>query len=288
VSQSWSQLTVHTRAADIDAFANFLIERGAPGVVIKKRGLEAYFAAAVDGPQLRREIGRFASAIGRLSARGGKPRLRWQALREESWQDAWKRFIKPRRVGKRFWVTPPWIPAPDFRGRRVITIEPGLAFGTGSHATTRGCMEYLERVAERLGPGFRALDVGTGSGILAIALALLDAGAIQAIDNDPLAVKVARANLRANGAAGRVRLRLGTPGAVAGRFDVVAANLTAETILDLAPELENKVGQRGYLVLSGILSQKAGLVRRRFAPRFRLVAQKRAREWTTLLLQRKG
>ena len=287
MAQSWSQLSIRTSPANIDALANFLMERGAPGVVLKKNGLEAFFSAPLAGAALRRDIHRFVDAITRLSPRPGKPRLRWKIIRQENWEHAWKRFIKPRRVGKHFWVTPPWIAAPKFRRRRVITIEPGMAFGTGAHATTRGCIEFLEAAAERLDGRFSALDVGTGSGILAIALAFLGAGDIRAIDNDPVALRVARDNLRANGVARRIRLSAVKLSAIRAKFDLVAANLTAETILELAGELEKKVAPRGFLVLSGILQQKAAAVARRFAARFREVKRKRSREWVTLLLRRK-
>jgi ribosomal protein L11 methyltransferase len=288
VAQSWSQLSVRTSPANIDVLSNFLIERGAPGVVLKKRGLEAFFATPPAGASLRRDVSRFVAAIGRLSPRAQKTRLQWKLVKQENWEHSWKRFIKPRRVGKSFWVTPPWLEPPKFHSRSVITIEPGMAFGTGTHATTRGCMEYLESIAARFAGGrFSALDVGTGSGILAIALALLGAAEIMAIDNDPVALQVARENFRANKVAQRVRLSGAQLSAIRRRFDVVVANLTAETIVELAGALETKVAAKKFLVLSGILHKKANTVTRRFAGSFRVLERKRSREWVTLLLQRK-
>jgi ribosomal protein L11 methyltransferase len=288
VAQSWAQLSVRASAASIDVLANFLIERGAPGVVLRKNGLDAFFAATLDGASLRRDIHRFVGAIARLSPRASRPRLFWKVVRQEDWEHSWKRFIKPRRVGKSFWVTPPWLEPPKFRRRRVITIEPGMAFGTGTHATTRGCMEFLEMIADRLGgKKFSALDVGTGSGILAIALARLGAAEIRAIDNDPVALQVARNNLRANAVANRVRVSGVRLSALRRKFAVVVGNLTAETIVELAGDLQNKVAARGFLVLSGILHQKAAVITRAFAGRFRVIKRKRSREWVTLLLQRK-
>lgn len=288
MAQSWAQLSVRASPANIDALANFLIERGAPGVVIKNHGLDAFFAAPLDGASLRGDIDRFVGAIARLSPRASKPRLSWKVIGQENWEHSWKRFIKPSRVGKGFWVTPPWLEPPKLRRRRVIIIEPGLAFGTGTHATTRSCMEFLEVVAARFGAGkYSALDVGTGSGILAIALALLGAAEIRAIDNDPVAVQVARDNLRANAVARRVRLSSAKLSALKGKFNVVVANLTAETIAELAGDLQKRVAARGFLILSGILHQKAGMIARALAGRLRVVKRKRSREWVTLLLQRK-
>jgi ribosomal protein L11 methyltransferase len=288
VAHSWSQLSVRANPASLDALANFLVERGAPGVVLRKSGLDAFFAATLDGASLRADINRFVGALARLSPRASPPRLSWKILGQENWEHSWKRFIKPCRVGKSFWVTPPWLDPPKFRRRGVITIEPGMAFGTGTHATTRGCMEFLEVVAGRFGAGkFSALDVGTGSGILAIALALLGAAEIQAIDNDPVALRVARNNVRANAVAKRVRLSAASPSALRRKFDVVVANLTAETIAELADDLQKSVAPNGFLILSGILQQKSGVVTRAFAGGFQVIKRKRAREWVTLLLQRR-
>jgi ribosomal protein L11 methyltransferase len=288
VPESWLQLSVHTNPANIDAMANFLMERGAPGVIFKKRGLDAYFARSRDDAALKKDIRRFLAAIARLSSHGGKPRLHWQVIGAENWQISWKRFIKPRRVGKSFWVTPPWLTPPKFRRRQVITIEPGMAFGTGTHATTRGCLEFLERVTETLsGRAFAALDVGTGAGILAIALVKLGTRKVWAIDNDPVALEVARQNLRLNGVAERVHLSGQRLSSVRKKFALVVANLTAETIGELAGQLERKVAARGYLILSGILHQKAGAVARRFAGEFRVLKRRRRKEWATLLLQRR-
>jgi len=281
------QLSIRTRAASIDALSNFLMERGAPGVVLKKNGIDAFFAHPHAGASLRRDVHRFVDAVARLSPRAHKPRLRWRVIKQENWEHSWKRFIKPRRVGKTFWVTPPWLEPPKFRCRRTIIIEPGMAFGTGTHATTRGCMELLEEVSGRVGDrGFTALDVGTGSGILAIASAHLGAREVCAIDNDPVALEVARGNLTANRVASRICLSGARLSAIRRRFDVVAANLTAETVLELAGALDKKVAPRGFLILSGILREKAGAVTRRFNDRFRVLKRKRAREWVTLLMQR--
>ena len=288
MAQSWLQLSIRTGAADIDDVANFLIERGSPGVVVKRDGLEAFFPRSRKDAALRREVRRFVDAHARHPARAREPRLRWKVIQQENWQQSWKRFIKPRRVGKTFWVTPPWLTPPNFRRRQVITIEPGMAFGTGTHATTRGCMEFLEMVRARVGAGkFTGLDVGTGSGILAIALALLGASEIRAIDNDPVAVKVAAENLRVNRVVEKVGLSATKLSSIKRTFTVVVANLTAETIDELAEALQRRVAPAGYLIVSGILYQKASAIVRRFAEKFRVLERRRRQEWVTLLLRRK-
>jgi ribosomal protein L11 methyltransferase len=287
VAQSWLQLSIRTSAANIDALSNVVIERGSPGVVLKRNGLEAFFPCSRNNDSLQREVRRAIFRIARLNPRASDPRLQWKVVKQENWEQSWKRFIKPRRVGKSFWVTPPWLEPPKFRHRHVITIDPGMAFGTGTHATTRGCLEFLEVVADKLGGNqFTALDVGTGSGILAIALAMLDATEIWAIDNDPVAVKVARENLRVNGVAEKVHASGSELSLLRQTFPVVVANLTAETILELAVALKKRVAPKGFMILSGILHQKAGAVIRRFHGRFRVIRRAQQREWVTLLLQR--
>jgi ribosomal protein L11 methyltransferase len=250
--------------------------------------VEAYFPNNRDTIALKRAVHRFVFAVVKLQHRKSKPDLTWQTARAENWQNAWKRFIRPSRVGKQFWVTPPWLAPPKFRTRQVITIEPGMAFGTGTHATTRGCLEFIEQVAAWLPKSkLTALDVGTGSGILAIALAKLGANKILAVDNDPVALAVARENLLINHADTTVHLSNTALNRLKRKFPLVVGNLTAETIIGLARAVEQRVAAGGYLILSGILYDKAAKVERCFAPRFVVIKRKRAREWVTLLLQRR-
>ena len=280
--QSWLQVSIRVGARDLDALSDFVIERGSPGVVIKRGGLDAFFPSSRRNGALRREVRRFIA--GRLRA---APRVEWKRVRPENWQHSWKRFIKPSRVGKSFWVTPPWLTPPRFRRRRVIVIEPGMAFGTGTHGTTRACMEFLEVVRGRAGAEkFTVLDVGTGSGILAIAAAQLGAAKIYAIDNDPVALEVAAANLRANDVAEKVLLSEKPLNFIRQRFTVVVANLTAETIDGLAAALQKRVASNGYLILSGLLHRQAPAIARHFAGNFRVLERRRKREWTSLLLRR--
>ena len=172
----------------------------------------------------------------------------------------------------------------------MITIEPGMAFGTGTHATTRGCLEFLEEATASLEEEpITALDVGTGSGILAIALAKLGASKVLALDTDPIALRAAQVNVRHNRVGRVVRLSNGGLGGIKDSFTVVVANLTAETIVDLASLLQKRVSAEGYLILSGILKPKAAEILRRFSPRpFVLARQTTQREWVTLLLKKKG
>ncbi|HSF57961.1 MAG TPA: 50S ribosomal protein L11 methyltransferase, partial [Candidatus Binatia bacterium] len=200
----------------------------------------------------------------------------------------WRRFFVPQKIGKTFLVTPPWAKPRTFQHRQVITIEPGMAFGTGTHATTRGCLEFIEKVAPSLRRrGFSAMDVGTGSGILAIALAKSGAKRVLAVDVDPVALKAARGNLRSNDVVKKVSLSEAPLSRIKAQFPVVVANLTAETIIDQAMALEKRVASRGLLILSGILHPKTKQVVKQFAAAFTVMRRKREKKWVTLLLRKR-
>jgi ribosomal protein L11 methyltransferase len=187
VTSSWLQLSVRTDPSALDAVSNFLIERGSPGVVIKKNEVQAYFVCPEDSAIIRRDVQRFLRGIRGMYPEKGEDQLRWRILKDRNWNTAWRRFFSPQKVGEGFLVAPPWAKLPPLGSRHLIAIEPGMAFGTGTHATTRGCLELIERVARSLDKKpFTAIDVGTGSGILAIALAKLGARKVWALDNDPV------------------------------------------------------------------------------------------------------
>jgi ribosomal protein L11 methyltransferase len=289
VPSAWLQVSVRADPSALDVIADFLIERGSPGVVLRKREVQGYFAGAGRRPELRRDLQRFLRGIRAIYPEIDEKPLRWRLIKERNWNSAWQKFFTPQRIGRSFMVCPPWLAPPALKGRHLITIEPGLAFGTGTHATTRCCMEFIEKVAGSFGRGrFDALDVGTGSGILSIALIKSGAKRVWAIDNDPVALKVARVNLLANDAARNVRLSGAGPRQIRRSFSLVVANLTAETILDNGDGLAARVAPGGFLILSGILHKMARGVLGYFAERgFALLKRKREKEWVTLLLHGK-
>jgi len=288
VTLSWLQLSVRTDPSTFDAVSNFLMERGSPGVVIKKSEIQAYFASSGENGSIKKDVRCFLRGISEMHPEAGTPRMGWRLLKERNWNSTWHRFFRPEKVGKAFWITPPWATPPILGRRQVITIEPGMAFGTGTHATTRGCMEFIEKVAAQVrGTEFSALDVGTGSGILAIALVKLGAERVWALDVDPVALKVARENLGCNHVQKNVHLSEAKLSRIRKSFPVVVANLTAETIIDLAGALGSKVAPKGFLILSGILNPKTQQVIDQFVPEFKVMRRKREKEWMTLLLRRR-
>lgn len=177
---------------------------------------------------------------------------------DRDWLGEWKKSWQPVRVGERFIIAPPWSEIEDAEDRLVIRIEPGMAFGTGTHETTRLCLEAIEKYFE----GESFLDVGTGTGILSIAASLLKPDArIEACDTDVQSVEIARENARLNGVAERISFRTGTlDDQSTSSADVVCANLTADIIVPLLPGLVE--ASCGRLILSGILDSQAELVRR--------------------------
>lgn len=277
---SWITITVEVEPTLAEAVGNLLFELGAPGVLTEEATagtvrLEGAFPAS-DERRVDDALARFLASVGARASVHAAP------VEPVDWTDVFRRHHRPVAVGRRFLVAPPWdVPsAPD---REVLVIEPGMAFGTGQHETTRGCLEAIETaIATR--PIASALDVGTGSGILALALARVGVPRVVGIDVDTAVLPLARANLLANQAPG-VHLVAGSASAVRGRFDLVIANLLAGTVIAEAPALTDAVAPAGRLVLSGILAEQAPDVLAAY-PAWRLDATHAGGEWRTLVLER--
>ena len=185
--------------------------------------------------------------------------LRAMSVREvadKDWLGEWRKSWQPVEVGERFIIAPPWAEIPDELGRIVIRIEPGMAFGTGTHETTRLCLAAIEKYFA----GGSFLDAGTGTGILAIAAArLFPQAQVEACDTDAEAIAIARENARLNAVAERIAFRTGTVGVATASADVVCANLTADVIVPMLPSLLSVTC--GRLILSGILATQVEAVR---------------------------
>ncbi len=185
-----------------------------------------------------------------------------QPVPEQDWVRLTQSQFAPVEIADGFWIVPSWHEVPE-GARRVIRLDPGLAFGTGTHPTTRMCLGWTARHAEALAPQWtRVLDYGCGSGILAIGAALHGASNIDAVDIDPAAVDATRANAAAN----RVPLRAGAPELAQGRYPLVFANILATPLKLLAPLLAAHVAPGGHLVLAGILARQAEELKAAYAP----------------------
>jgi ribosomal protein L11 methyltransferase len=171
---------------------------------------------------------------------------------EVDWENEWKKFFKPRRVGSHFVVRPTWASFDALPGDKVIVLDPGQAFGTGDHPTTRMCLEYLEM---QVAPSNSVLDLGCGSGILAVGAKMVGAGETLAIDIDPIAVEVAKENITRNNvevmtAVGDVlELQLES------RWDIVVSNIISATLINLAPDAVYALRPGGKWIVSGIITQ---------------------------------
>ncbi len=247
-------------------------EPGAEAAAWPVTHLTALFDAGAD---IEATLGRVEEALGRRA-----PPHKIDTIADTDWVRKTQTQFVPIRVSERLWIVPSWC-EPAATNAINLRIDPGLAFGTGSHATTRLCLRWLDA---HLAPGASLLDYGCGSGILAIAAMKFGAGDACGVDVDPQAVRASRANAAANA----VSVRFGSPDDLSdGAFDVVVANILANPLELLAPLLAGRVRPNGHLVLSGILDAQAAAVAAAYARWFTLDAWGREDGWVALAGSRK-
>jgi len=268
---AWLSITVEVEAAQAEALSEALIDAGAGSVDLEPlgRGTRLTALAAHDADP-RALLASAAKAAGIAS-----PDFRARPLKDEDWVRRSQSEFGPLRAGARLWIVPTWHtpPAPP---AIVVRLDPGLAFGTGSHPSTRLILAVLE---EQVRGELRVLDYGCGSGILGIAAAKLGASRIDAVDVDAQALEVARENARLNG----VALRACLPEALAaGDYDLVLANILARPLIDLAPEIGTRTRAEGRVLLSGILESQAAEVQAAYAARFETRVLARDEGWTLI------
>lgn len=235
-----------------DRFRQALIERlmglGSLGVEEGEGTVTAYFPAYTPAEMVLTEL----SIIRELITRSGEPgtlSVQSEVIPDQDWNESWKRNFKPIAVGERFVILPPW---ESYSGDRIpLVIDPGMAFGTGHHETTRSCLLLMERYVAQVSKE-RFLDLGTGTGLLAIAALKLGFRSVEAIDTDAQAIEAARKNIAVN-QAGRVVLKQGDISMVEGIYDMIAANLISGVLAALAGDIAKHLDGRGVAILSGIL-----------------------------------
>ena len=285
---TYYRVALEVPAAAADELGGVLIGLGALGSAAKwarrlpRAGrrtvtLESYFR--------RLSPARWSAIVRRLQ-RGGLLAQEIQAAPPElivdpGWAAMWKQRFKPLPIGRRLLLVPPWEADQGDGTRLGIIIDPGQGFGTGHHPSTRGTLLAIEHELGR-GAVSRALDLGTGSGVLAIAMRRLGVAEVSAVEIDPAALANARHNARLNHLRGGLRFtRELAPGP---RFPLIAANILASTLSALAPTLIERLEPGGRLILSGILEREAPAVLARYRPRLRLRRSYRERGWITLTL----
>jgi ribosomal protein L11 methyltransferase len=244
-----------------------------------------------DSAAVRRAIDETTVALGHLQAFDLRPigELETRLVHESDWAEAWKAHFPVLRVGHSIVIRPTWRRHRRAPGDVVLALDPGMAFGTGLHPTTRLCLAGLERLADGPTGIGRTLDLGCGSGILAIAAARLGAADVLALDTDPIAVDATRANARRNGLARRIQVRQGSLPTGAEPFDLILANLIASVLVRLAEGLAAELrpphggSGGGRLLASGIFVDREPEVREAFAEAgMRVVQADREGEWVVL------
>ena len=269
--------------------SNFLMEQGATGIEETERPgeieLRVYFPGRDGERKVTAGIRRYLKSLERILSRKISFRLETLPIPEEDWGADWKKYFHPLRIGSTFVIYPPWERARLKKGQIPIEINPGMAFGTGTHATTQLCIRALE---SRLKKGRSVLDVGTGSGILAVAAAKLGALEVWAVDIDEVAIEGARETVEKNGAANRVQIRKGGIGKIRQRFDVVVANIDFKSLKRLRAALLRRLNEEGLLILSGILREQEERIRRRYLESggLRLLRTDREEEWACLTFKK--
>lgn len=253
----WLALTLEVEAAAAEAFSDALLAAGAHSVSLEE----------VDAPVCRlcalasvdADAGALVAQAATSAALGVVPVLRAELLADEDWVRRSQAQFSPLSIGKRLWIGPSWeAPPPGIAA--VVRLDPGLAFGTGSHPTTRLALRFLE---QRMSGGERVLDYGCGSGILAIAAAKLGASRVDAVDSDPEAVRTAAANALANAVTVRVAAPEKLPPSL---YDLVVSNILAQPLIVLAPLLAHRAAPGARIALSGILEAQAAEVLHAYAP----------------------
>jgi ribosomal protein L11 methyltransferase len=301
VGQRWLELSVEADAETVDAVSEIL-GRVAAGTVVQPTRLvrdpddelavredptAPYVVRAhvPDDPSAPAAVEATERALWHLQAFGLRSigTLKVQAVTDD-WTYAWREYYVAQRIG-RVVVVPSWIDEPLREGETAVRIDPGMAFGTGLHPTTRGCLSLLQDLEPM--PS-RVLDVGCGSGILALAALALGAHAAVAIDTDPLAVEATRANAALNGLAERIVARQGSLGATPDeRYVLVLANLVASLLVELAPRLAAHTADGGTLVAGGIVATRSAEVRSALeAAGFAVRRAVDDGEWLSLRLER--
>lgn len=282
MAASWYQVTCEIPARFSETVADYLSDLSGCGVCTENRDVDSF--STDDIPELataaitcyftipcpiEQHVADITAFLASLTGPHPVAAPQVSLLGEEDWATSWKAHFKPLAIGQRLLITPSWETSGQDEGRAVIVLDPGMAFGTGGHETTRLCLECLEGLLVPAPPNIetmKILDLGTGSGILAIAAAKLGAMQIDAVDIDPQAVIVAEENCTLNKVAEQISCSTTPLEQLGDGYQIILANILAEELVRMAPGIVSRMAAGGSLILSGILAEREELVRNGFDP----------------------
>jgi len=296
-AERWLRVTVSVPTEAVEAVSYFLVELGSIGIAEgewkpdtpppARTLVQGFFPADRDSVALLASLTKHLQRIATEYPALGTCNPEGEVITSDTWQERWKTHFPPLPVGQGLLILPPWEVRPAQSEREVIEINPSMAFGTGHHATTHTCLEALEALCDTYGPPTQALDLGTGSGILAIALAKLGTPSVWATDIDPTAREEAQKNAVVNCVATAVHISAASLNDLPASFQLVVANLFASTLIAFCPALTQILTRSGHAILSGIQSGQAESVLEAFsAPDWTLIEHRSKDDWATLVLRR--
>jgi ribosomal protein L11 methyltransferase len=275
-----------------ETVSNFLIEQGTTGIEevsedLRWERLKAYFPQDGKEKRVLRSLHRYLKSLQSIAPEISHTHIETVSIPEQDWSENWKRFFKPVQVTSRLVVKPPWSKIRLKRNQIPINIHPGMAFGTGTHATTKLCLKAIEMGLRR--KGLSVLDVGTGSGILSIAAAQLGASEVWGLDIDGAAIENARENVKQNSVSDIVKIRKGRIGVIHKKFDVVVANIDFKNLKRMRWPLLHHLQSQGFLILSGILEGERERVRQHYLETgyFQQARMTHEGEWVCITLKKK-
>ena len=290
--KQWLVVEVRLSGELKESVSNFLMEQGATGIEELEgdgewQRLRTYFKQDGKEKAVLYSLHRYLKALKKIRPEIPRPHVKTTALPEQDWGENWKRFFKPVQVTSKFVVKPPWARIRLKRGQIPIDITPGMAFGTGTHATTILCIQALEESFKKR--GLSVLDVGAGSGILSIVAAKLGAQEVWGIDVDGVAVENARENLEKNHVSDIVKIRKGSIALLHRKFNVVIANIDLKSLRKMRNPLLGRLKHRGSLILSGILEEDKERIRRHYLETglLRWIKETQKGEWVCLTFKGK-
>jgi ribosomal protein L11 methyltransferase len=253
----WVEVIIEVHPVALEAVSAFLFDLGCPGVVLGEKGkpfLKAYLPVTERFEELRCRMEVFLLRLKDFFPEAAQSSLHFSKIEEEDWSLSWRRHFHIERITETLTVVPVWEPVPQPHQGMVIRMDPGPAFGTGAHPTTRMCLERIEHAQP---PGvWTMLDVGTGSGILAIYAAKLGAKTVLAIDTDPEALRWAQRNIELNHCSTSIELCSKSVGEMGSVFSILVANLTRDPLLELLPDFQRLLEKDGTMILSGLLQEQ--------------------------------